>query len=370
MPPHPGYEGFEEFMFQISLWDKWIQWEKSDPLFLAKDDPKALRGRIIYVYKQALMAMRFYPRMWYEVAEYCFSAGIDDQATEFLKQGIAANPESCLLTFRYVERLEATLPPDNGVDVEHTRKRGQTVRKPYEDLLNHLYAQVTALEQRERDGIARVEEMWARHMENRRRPSNTDDDYGGDDEDDDDEAIAARQVQEKENEINRIKEDAKLRRSEMSKTISSSWINMMRTVRRVEGHGKVGDLTNSVGGSRQVFAEARKRGKLTSDVYAASALIEYHCYKDPAASKIFERGMKLFPEDENFALEYLKHLIAITDSVNARALFEMFVGRVAAPKARRVWQTYYEYVSQYGDLGEISQLEKRMREQFPDGKLL
>ena len=45
----------------------------------------------------------------------------------------------------------------------------------------------------------------------------------------------------------------------------------------------------------------------------ATALIEYHCYKDPAATKIFERGMKLFPEDELFAMEYLKHLIATND---------------------------------------------------------
>jgi hypothetical protein len=41
--------------------------------------------------------------------------------------------------------------------------------------------------------------------------------------------------------------------------------------------------------------------------------MEYHCYKDPAATKIFERGAKLFPEDENFALEYLKHLLDIND---------------------------------------------------------
>jgi cleavage stimulation factor subunit 3 len=44
--------------------------------------------------------------------------------------------------------------------------------------------------------------------------------------------------------------------------------------------------------------------------------MEYHCYKDPAATKIFERGAKLFPEDENFALEYLKHLIDINDIIS------------------------------------------------------
>jgi cleavage stimulation factor subunit 3 len=93
----------------------------------------------------------------------------------------------------------------------------------------------------------------------------------------------------------------------------------MRAMRRIQGKGKPGELQ----GSRQVFADARKRGRITSDVYIASALIEYHCYKDPAATKIFERGAKLFPEDENFALEYLKHLIDINDVIS-KLLFRLW----------------------------------------------
>jgi len=44
--------------------------------------------------------------------------------------------------------------------------------------------------------------------------------------------------------------------------------------------------------------------------------MEHHCYKDPSAAKIFGRGLTLFPEDEMFALEYLKHLIDIGDSLS------------------------------------------------------
>jgi len=65
IPPLPGFEGFEEYNEQIEIWKKWIAWEKSDPLVLASEDVAALQTRIKYVYKQALMALRFWPEIWY-----------------------------------------------------------------------------------------------------------------------------------------------------------------------------------------------------------------------------------------------------------------------------------------------------------------
>ncbi|KAF8458268.1 hypothetical protein BDZ91DRAFT_666067 [Kalaharituber pfeilii] len=369
LPPLPGFEGYEEYTRQVELWKKWIHWEKGDPLVLAQDDASAFRNRIIYVYKQALMALRFCPEIWFEAAEFCFTNELEEQGNEFLKQGIAANPESCLLCFKYAERLEATLPAEGGTGMEGVRRRGQAVRKPYEDLLNCLYAQVAKIQQREKDELARIEEMMPTPDSSRRRPSTGGDD--GDEEEDDDEdvdAVANRAAKEAQTQY--VKDATRAQIQQMSKTISAVWINLMRAMRRIEGHGKVGDPTSTIGGSRQVFADARKRGKITSDVYVASALMEYHCYKDPAATRIFERGMKLFPEDEDFALEYLKHLIAINDVTNARAVFETFVGRVPAQKAKRVYQFFYEYESQYGDLGQIYKLEKRMGELYPNDPYL
>jgi cleavage stimulation factor subunit 3 len=173
------------------------------------------------------------------------------------------------------------------------------VRKPYDDLLNMLYSQVYKIQQREKEELARLEESFA--LSHPRNP--------GYDDDDDDPAIAANRAA-KGLQSAALKESSKAQIMVMSKTISAVWINLMRSMRRIQGHGKVNE---PLGGSRQIFADARKRGKITSDVYVASALIEYHCYKDPAALKIFERGSKLFPEDEEFALEYLKHLVAIND---------------------------------------------------------
>lgn len=64
LPPIPGFEGYQEWQQQLSLWRGWVAWEKEDNLVLAKDDPETLKQRIIYVYKQAVMALRFEPQIW------------------------------------------------------------------------------------------------------------------------------------------------------------------------------------------------------------------------------------------------------------------------------------------------------------------
>ena len=45
-------------MKQVEIWKGWIQWEKDDNLVLKDEDIKAYRDRIIFVYKQALMALQ------------------------------------------------------------------------------------------------------------------------------------------------------------------------------------------------------------------------------------------------------------------------------------------------------------------------
>jgi cleavage stimulation factor subunit 3 len=300
LPPLPGYEGYDDWKYQIALWKKWIKWEKDDPVVLAKDDPVGLRNRILYAYKQALMALRFWPEMWFDAAEYCFSNDMNNEGMDFLKQGLQANPESTLLTFKYAELLESTTQSEEGESAKI--RKGQIVRKPFDELLNALYGYYAKMQAKEKEEIEKIEEEAARVYSPSSRHSQ------GDDDDEDERSSLARST--KDQKINDLKERCKAQLLKLSKVISAVWINLMRAMRRVQGHGRV---TEPLGGSRQIFAEARKRGKITSDVYVASALIEYHCYKDPAALKIFERGMKLFPEDEDFALEYLKHLVHIND---------------------------------------------------------
>jgi Pre-mRNA 3''-end processing (cleavage and polyadenylation) factor len=255
------------------------------------------KARVLYVYKQALMALRFLPEIWFDAAEFCFQNDMETEGNEFLKQGIDANPESCLLAFKRADRLEITSESE-----QDPKKRGAKVREPYDKVFDALYDLINKARTREAQDVARIEETYA-NAQPESQPAQEEDE----DEDRGSESKAKETA--KKAQIDAVRKAHAVQIGILSKTISFAWIALMRAMRRIQGKGKPGEMA----GSRQVFADARKRGRITSDVYIASALIEYHCYKDPAATKIFERGAKLFPEDENFALEYLKHLIEIND---------------------------------------------------------
>jgi cleavage stimulation factor subunit 3 len=309
LPPAPGCEGEEEFNQQVDIWRRWIGWEKGDPLVLKEEDPVGFKSRVLYVYKQALMALRFVPDIWFEAADFCFQNDMEAEGNEFLKQGIEANPESCLLAFMRADRLEITSESD-----QDPKSRGTKVKEPYDKLLDALYDLIAKARAHESQDIARIEEAFTNILAEDRPVlvEEDEDDHGS-------EEKAKESAKKKQ--IDTAKNAHAAQIGLLSKTISFAWIALMRAMRRIQGKGKPGEMA----GSRQVFADARKRGRITSDVYIASALIEYHCYKDPAATKIFERGAKLFPEDETFALEYLKHLIDINDVTSTRIRFRVTV---------------------------------------------
>ncbi|KAI9798586.1 MAG: mRNA 3'-end-processing protein rna14 [Piccolia ochrophora] len=360
LPPAPGFDGDDEFTKQVQLWKRWIDWERHDPLVLKDEDTAAYKARVVFVFQQALMALRFWPAMWFEASEYAFENGLEKEGTEFLVQGMAANPESCLLAFKRADRLENTLSAEEGED--GLKRRGATVRQPYDKVLDALYELIAQAKSREAQEISRIEEQSATGL---LFPGTS---KGEEDDDEEREAQKAAKDAVKQSQIKIVQDGTAVQVRILSRAISFAWIALMRAMRRVQGKGKVGDV---VGGSRQIFTDARKRGRLTSDVYVASALIEYHCYKDPAATKIFERGMKLFPEDENFALEYLKHLIAINDVTNARAVFETTVSKLTQrsetrSKAKPICAFFHQFEAHYGELSQIAKLEKRMSDLFPE----
>lgn len=299
LPPVPGSDGDMEFAQQVDIWKRWLAWERDDPLVLKEDDFAAFESRVVYVYKQALMALRFLPEIWFDAAEFHFLNNKDNEGNELLKQGMEANPESCLLTFKRADRLEMSSDAE-----QDSAKRAAKVREPYDTLLEALYELINKARTQETHDVSRIEETFAKENPGAQATQN--------DDDDDDQSEAKEKEAAKKAQIDAVRKAHSIQITILSKTISFAWIALMRSMRRIQGKGKPGELA----GSRQIFAEARKRGRITSDVYIASALMEYHCYKDPAATKIFERGAKLFPEDENFALEYLKHLIDINDIIS------------------------------------------------------
>merc|ERR1712115_176141 len=69
-PPLPGYEGYEEYQQQLKIWRDWLEFEKTDPNLLKEDKPdgSTFKARVLFIYKIALMTMRFEPQMWFDAA--------------------------------------------------------------------------------------------------------------------------------------------------------------------------------------------------------------------------------------------------------------------------------------------------------------
>ena len=302
LPPAPGFDGEQDYIHQVELWKQWIKWEIEDPLVLKDEDVELYKKRILYAYKQAIMALRFWPEIWVEAAEWAFANAMEKEGNEFLAQGIAANPESCLLTFKQADRLENVLPVEEGE--EGAVSRGAAIREPYNKLLDALYELLKKTKAREADEIAKIQNA---------PPTTEDKSPSGDYYDEEAEAAEKKKQSKRDKLIEALKQVHAVEQKLIMRTLSFAWIALMRAMRRVQGKGKVGA---PIGGSRQILNDARLKGKITSDVYVASALIEHNVYKDPAGTKIFERGAKLFPEDEVFILEYLKHLLSIGDTTS------------------------------------------------------
>lgn len=317
LPPAPGFDGADEFMKQVQAWKSWIEWEKSDPLEIKEDDRETYNKRVLYIYKNALAALRFWPETWFDAAEWSYQNNLNDEGDTFLKSGMEANPESCLLAFKRSNHLE--LRTDFADGEAGIIEKARVVREPLDTVLNTLYDLINKVKKREERNIAMAKEHFAAQQaaeEAARAASEKGSDIE-DDEDDENSAAAKRQKEKQaafDAQIQGISTSANAEIHILKKTLTYAWIALMRAMRRVQGKGGAKDA--AIPGFRGVFGEARKKGKLLSDAYVASALIEHHCYQDIAAGKIFERGMKLFPDDEVFALEYVKHLVKLNDATS------------------------------------------------------
>lgn len=297
LPPAKDCEGYDHYMGQLEIWKQWIEWEKSDPLVLMAEDIKAYRGRVLFVYKQALMSLRFWPEIWFEAAEFCFANENEDLGNDLLSKGVEANPESCLLTFKKADRYELATAGEEGEPA--AKRRGKAIKEIYKVLLEALYEALAKEKAREAQGLARIEAQYA--SQNQQSVGRDDDEEEEVDQDE-----VAELEKQKAQDIDVAKKRSAAYMYVLKKTVTFSWIALMRSMRRIQGKGRTKD--DELGGSRMVFGDARKRGQVTTDLYIESAYIEFHCYEPEATRKIFERGLKLYPEDELFALEYIRHL--------------------------------------------------------------
>ncbi|KAI0104702.1 hypothetical protein GGR51DRAFT_521748 [Nemania sp. FL0031] len=363
LPPVPGFGGDQEFLDQVKLWKAWITWEKDDPLVLKSEDLASYQQRILHVFKHALMALRFWPEMWVDAAEWCFENGITrdgkDIGLSFLVDGVAANPESALLALKHADHIELT---QRAGEDEHAKAAlAQAVRAPYDKVLDTLYEMIKKLKEKESSAIAKIKEDAT-------TDAATNEASGGDEEDDEGEikesSISAISKQDR---IKAVQDGFAVQIQMLSQQISYLWIALARAFRRFQGQGKSSPPT----GLRGIFTEARGKGRLTSEVYIAIAHIEWDVYQDAVATKIFERGSRLFPESEHFFVEYLKHLHARRDFTNARVVFSQTIKRFKEkpeliPKLKPLYAYFHAYEARYGELAQVQELEKQMAELFPD----
>lgn len=382
LPPALGFDGDTEYLEQLNIWKQWIEWEKNDPLVLKSQEVASYRARIVFVYKQAMMAMRFWPELWAEASDFCFTNDLESEGDAFLTQGIAANPESCLLAFKHADRKELNSTKEEGEDA--AIRRGAAVREPFDKVLDALYELFAKSKTREDQDVTRIEANFAAGNEiqvNGVKAEEENDDNEG--------QVGRSKEKEKAAQIESVRNMHGVQQKLLSKTLSHVWIALTRAMRRIQGKGKV---NHALAGSRGIFADARKRGRITSDVYVASALMEFHCYEVETGKKIFERGLRLFSDDENFALQYIKHLVANNDhtskstlsttlstranpALDVRVVFETAVTKLAQKpetvyKAKPLYAFFHDFESRYGELAQIVKLEKRMSDLFPEDPAL
>ena len=307
LPPTPGFDGGDEYRHQVQLWKRWIAWEKEDPLVLKDDEPEVFKQRVLYCYKQALMALRFWPEIWVDAAAWCLENDVRDSenkpvGTDLLLQGIAANPESVLLALKHADHIEAHYPEKEGDKSEYAK----AVRQPFDTVLDTLYKMGDKVKEREKLEVNTLKQAAAHEP-----PVQDSIEPIYDEDDDDDEESKKPKLSPTEQRIAAIQNAYAVESQILSRTISYVWIALARAMRRIQGKG-----SQTEGGLRKVFTDARQKGRLTSDVYVAVALLESVVYKDPVGAKIFERGARLFPNDEGFMIEYIKYLHARDDTTS------------------------------------------------------
>nr|POE92420.1 mrna 3'-end-processing protein rna14 [Quercus suber] len=366
LPPLPGFDGAIGYDNHVIAFRDWIEFEKRDELVLKDENISLYRDRILYAYTQATMSLRFHPQSWFDAAAWCFEQGtkeLSEQGETFLDSGIKANPESVLLALTKADRVEQAL--DSSTDDGTAIANGLKLDVPFETAHAALYSLRERHLAKEKKEKARIEEEYAA------KPVELVVEENGNAIDSDDEDAVTKtpktRDQAMKSEIDVVQVQYKAMINEIKQLISYLWVAKLRAFRRVQGQGVPNKPKK---GFRGVFAEARVRGQLSSDVYIANALMEWHCYKDPASNKIFERGLKLFPTDEVFALEYIKHLISINDQTNARAVFETTITKISnstslteeqkTERSAPLYDYMYELESKYGDLQQIHKLLKRM----------
>ncbi|POW08646.1 hypothetical protein PSTT_07363 [Puccinia striiformis] len=340
VPVKPNWKRINDHK-QLDQWKTYLAWEEKNPLEIT--DKNLLNTRIQYAYRQAIMHMRFYPEIWYLAASHLQKNEKAEEALAVLQSGLTANPTSIVLTYATVEAQE-------------DMKNYAACYEAFNSLIQYYHTEIDEINKTIEKEIAHgIPIIDSKTVANPTLPSTTQ----VDGETDQQELTEEEKVRAKEEEQLRSNITAlyKPKIDEFREAAASVWITEMRFARRTEG----------IKPARAVFTRARKAQYITSHVFEASAMMEYHWNKEPAvATKVFDLGLKTFSEDVNYVLQYLNFLITLNDDSNARALFEKTISKINPESARPLWRRWAAYEFIYGDKAASEKLNLRVAEIFPD----
>ncbi|KAL0948113.1 hypothetical protein HGRIS_010730 [Hohenbuehelia grisea] len=130
LPSVPTYSDAERSL--IGAWKAYLKWEENNPLQFEKRDSKLLVSRVQIAYRNAFVAMRYYPEIWFMAHTWRTKMGMEDEALSVLETGVKTNPASFLLNFALAEAQER-------------KGKFSKARETYEDLLGTLGKQLDEL---------------------------------------------------------------------------------------------------------------------------------------------------------------------------------------------------------------------------------
>lgn len=369
LPMEPGWSNRE--VEYLEAWRKYLEWEKSNPLNLG--DQEMLRRRVVYAFNQASMALRLYPEIWIEFAEYLNANGQSDGALEKLTQASQALPQSLAVQFAYAEMAERQNQPEKAKQIYEqvveqskasidltTAKLNRKLAK-LDKVLSAATGKKTKMDVDTKgdmsdtmsDGLVSESDSEASQLSSDASSDDGNDDDGDDDDDKDDNKRVEKIQRRVERSSARIKESMEDELETKRETYTLAWVMYLRYTQRSEG----------IDAFRQLLRRPRSDppGYTTYHLFVAAALMEYHVAKRPdIASKLFEFYSKTYSGHPEYMTEYLNFLVSSGNATNARALFEKF--HTGEPS--EVWTMFSDYEYNYGNMAAIEKMDKRMVDKF------
>lgn len=328
---------------QLDLWRRWVEFERKNTLELK--DSVQLNARIEYCLRQATQALVFVPPVWFHYAKWFASNNDDQQAKAILVQATRLNPKLMLLNFQLAEAHEK----DGNFDA--AKQVYERLIKAFNDDYNTVNEKVLDIEKK----LAPTEQGEPPKPLSR---------------DERDELTRRRQRREK------------LKREQML-----VWCKYMTATKRLAG----------IKEARSVFKQGRKEfADIGPEFYVENALLEHYNDNSKIAIKVFDLGLKQFPNHGKFLLAYLHYLIQTNDVDNIRKLIQLadltlskeitqLTELLTAPeiakdvadetmrqiKDRRTWlkrllKTYIRYAHQYLLMDVADSFITKYEQLFPD----